>query len=90
MDTPRVAHPKIAHKHDSPTRKQRGIGLYRRGRTTADRPSRRHAEVSRRPSRNRPGDGRASAPARHGGITSPRSWGLDPARVQANLERMGG
>ena len=53
----------------------------RAARTTTERPTRRHGT----PREDRTDDGRGSGPARRRG----GSGGLDPARVRANLSRMG-
>ncbi len=58
----------------------------RRAARPADRSSRRHTERTERPGGNRPDTARPSdTPRRRGGSCS-----LDPARVRANVERMGG
>ncbi len=59
----------------------------RRAARPADRPSRRHGERTERPRDDRPDTARPSdTPRRDGSLRGV----LDPARVRANLERMGG
>lgn len=65
--------------------KKHSKGRCRRQRTAPRTDRRSPREVSGSPGADRAGRGRGSGPARRRGV----SGGLDPARVRANVERMG-
>ena len=73
-------------KTDDPARalaawaRKHNKGRCRRAAHPADKPQRRHAGHTERPRDDRADDGRGSGP--------PRTGGIDPAFVRANVERM--